>query len=170
MFDAVYDDIVICCLICCPNTLLTVMLTLAGQTERKFAFAADCTLEFDTFYYWCSMQYEVVILPSPSSCAVQIHHNDGSALMYVGWIHGTVAVLTLHEQNVRVCECVLKFECVVRVQCSMRSQSHNHALFCCPIHYNGNNASALISNECMQRGLRWIDPGQKVGTSVCLCA
>ena len=78
-------------------------------------------LEFDTCYC-CSMQYEVVI--SPSSCAVQIHHDDGSALICVGWIYGTY-------------------------WCSKRYGVVNnltyHVLCAIQIHYNGDDGSDSLA-------------------------
>ena len=90
-----------------------------------------CVCDWIWRFYWWSMQYDVVISPSPSSCAVQIHCNgdDGSALILNECMERHCVALTL--QVVRLCVCALEFEGFIGVRCSMMSYALMRYFICC---------------------------------------
>ena len=104
-----------------PNTLQRRWLLCLGWssfvewTERlvlneQFVRLHCCVCDWTRRCYWCSIQYEVVSLPS---CAILLskyiyNHNDHSALIFAECVAGTViVVLARNEQRVRLycCAC-----------------------------------------------------------------
>ena len=88
-----------------------VMLTLNDQRVRLHC----CVRAWIWKRYCFWMQYAIVISPSRS---IQIHYNDydnGSTLIFAGWIYETGIVLALDEQNVSL------YCCFVAVWCSISS-------------------------------------------------
>ena len=142
------------------------MLTLAGQTERKFPFVADCALEFDTCYYWCSMQYEVFTLTLIMCCS-----NTPQWRLYVDlrWLNIWDGYRVDPERTERTCVCLNLNMLFV----SNAVWGRNLTLmryFVVQIHYNVNGDSCIDIKWMYTTALRWIDLMQTVGTSECICA
>ena len=96
--------------LCVDLRLLNVLWNNGCRIGRKSTartFALLCALELEYACYLCLMQYEVVMHPKwshPHACAILLHYNgdDGSALIFVGWMYGTGVALVVHEQRVRL--------------------------------------------------------------------
>ena len=79
---------------------------------------------------------------------VKIHYNvdDGSALISVGWIYGTGAVLDKQTVRFHYCACALQLERIIIGVWPSMLWGHNLTPMCCPntLHDNGDYGSALI--------------------------
>ena len=119
-------------------------------------------------FYWWSMQYEVVIAPSPSSCAVQIHHDDGSALIFVGWICIWDGCRVDPGRTERTCVCLNLNVLFVFNAVWGRNLTLMRYFICCP------NTLQWRWRLCID--LRWLNiwngcrVGQTVRTFELLCA
>ena len=99
-------------------------------------------------YYWFSMQYEVTI--AVSSCDIQKHYDDDSALITVGWINWTGAT---DKQPVRVCNWICMRYWSVFLAVRYRYYNLRHTLF-------------YFSNTLRCRWRLWIVFKQMHGTSM----
>ena len=148
----VYCSIWRCCnltLICCPNTLLIVVLTLAGQTERKFALLTDYALEFEGLLVIDAVWGRNLTLTLIMCCS---NLPRWRLCVDLGWLNiwDGSRVLTLDEQNVRVSVCASLHLNVLFVFNAVSDRNLTLMRYVVvQILYNVDDGSALISNECV---------------------